>query len=123
MRSLNINGFNMKKLSISVLVIFILMGTVFLSGCTINTYENYSNQYMSFQYPNGWHTEDNAVGGVNVFEDSSQNTTDQNRFGVQPYGTNFILTFNDFKEDIATATSGKNIPNFKRTFFPKRQFN
>lgn len=48
------------------------------------TYNSYSNQYMSFQYPSGWKVENNSFGGV-YFSNGLENNNSEWLL-VVPYG-------------------------------------
>ncbi len=58
-----------------VVFIFIL-GNLEFSNNGINhqiAYSTYNNQNMSFEYPAGWQTENNGIGGVNVYNGTQNN--------------------------------------------------
>lgn len=44
-----------------------LIKVVIVSGCIGTSYKTYTNQYMSFQYPDGWSTDEILVGLVLMF--------------------------------------------------------
>lgn len=99
----------MKKVLISgLIVVIVLFVIVFFSGFTGTSYKTYTNQYMSFQYPEGWHTEEISMGSVNVYE-GSKGDVNSEYFTATPYGkTNgkifrFIHDFN--RENVSVASN------------------
>lgn len=101
-----------KKYVLSILVV--LLAVVVFSAFSNNNdsniaYATYSTPYMSFQYPAGWGTENNAVVGVNIYN-GSVNSTANGWFDVEPCGTDLgkngttISDFNsELSDDIAQA--------------------
>jgi hypothetical protein len=48
-----------KKMSISCLIVLVVIGTVFISGCGTQTnYKQFNGKLMSFQYPEGYTVEE-----------------------------------------------------------------
>lgn len=103
----------MKKKYVLFILVVLLAVVVFSAFSNNNdsniAYAAYSNPYMSFQYPAGWGTENNAVGGVNIYN-GSINSTDNGWFNVEPCGTSLgengttISDFNsELSDDIAQA--------------------
>lgn len=102
----------MKIKKIYLIIIIALLFLIFGISGYFNSnisYSNYTNQYMSFQYPTGWTVENDSVGGVNIYNGTKDNHDQW--IVVVPYG-NFggdIGNFNDFNDAIALASSGSNL--------------
>jgi hypothetical protein len=107
----------MKKVLISgIIIVFVIFGlfVVFSNEFTGTSYNTYTNQYMSFQYPDGWNTEDISMGSVNVYEGSKGDMNKQ-YFTVTPFGkTNghifrFIHNFNSENKSVSSNTDPSTI--------------
>jgi len=72
----------MKKIYIISVILICFIAFIFILeniGSSNNgnnhqiAYSTYNNQNMSFEYPTGWQTENNGVGGVNVYNGTQNN--------------------------------------------------
>lgn len=98
-----------------ILIVLTVFIALFLVISNNNGFKTYSNQYMSFQYPAGWETEDNVVGGVNIYN-GSVNSTVNGWFYVVPYGDNLgknTSNMDDFKSNITSIISNSNSPTIQ----------
>lgn len=103
-----------KKIYWIIILVLILLAIGISGYFNSNiSYSNYTNQYMSFQYPTGWTVENDSVGGVNIYN-GTKNNHDQ-WIVVVPYG-NFgenMGNFNDFNNAINLASSGTQSPKIE----------
>lgn len=99
-----------KKLIFGVIILIVLF-ILFISIFTVTSHQTYTNQYISFQYPAGWHTEDISMGSVSVYA-GSKGDLNSEYFTVTPYGHNtknkifrFIHDFNRENDSLASNTN------------------
>lgn len=95
------------------MLIFIISFILFVSGCISSSYKTFNNDYMSFEYPAGWNTQEMVTGGVHVFnvpkEDFNNlefNLENFEMFSVTPYISDKGRTLNNFNNDVKAQTEG-----------------
>ena len=78
------------------------------SGCTGTSYKTYSNEYLSFQYPDGWQAQADDVGGVVVRNGSEYDVGTTQQFYVIPFGSNMgnVASLDVYYSGLADEVSG-----------------